>query len=516
MGAARELVTSASGFAEANVKFEDIKKALLSQGLLQASHGELERFIRNEGQELLRLLLQGHLDARGDARAVEPVVGDDGVERTQVRPKTSRDLTTTVGTVKVTRARYEARGVDGRHPTDAELELPPGRYSHELTRLLVQQAAQVSFERAIDFVAQTTGVTVPKRQAEELVRNTAQDFEAFYAGRQEGSPPSDKAFLIMSVDQKGVVVRHEDLLPATQKKAATGRKLETRFTRGEPHARKRMATVAAVYYIEPDVRDAASVIAGLRHIKPAMQTARPRPQNKRVWASLERPLAAVIAEMFDEAQRMDPEHKRPWLVLVDGDKKLETAIRKTARVRGAEVNLVLDAIHALQYLWAAGHKLCDEGTPELEKWVLERFERLLDGKASDVAAGMRRSATKRGLSAQARAPIDTAAKYFLQRKNLMHYDLLLEAGTPIATGVIEGTCRTLINDRLDITGARWSLKGAEAILKLRALIQSADFDAYWAFHTDREHHRNHASRYADEKPPELALRGSKTRLRLVK
>ena len=213
---------------------------------------------------------------------------------------------------------------------------------------------------------------------------------------------------------------------------------------------------------------------------------------------------------------MDPEHKRPWLVLVDGDKKLETAIRKTARVRGAEVNLVLDAIHALQYLWAAGHKLCDEGTPELEKWVLERFERLLDGKASDVAAGMRRSATKRGLSAQARAPIDTAAKYFLQRKNLMHYDLLLEAGTPIATGVIEGTCRTLINDRLDITGARWSLKGAEAILKLRALIQSADFDAYWAFHTDREHHRNHASRYADEKPPELALRGSKTRLRLVK
>lgn len=302
MGAARELVTSASGFAEANVKFEDIKKALLSQGLLQASHGELERFIRNEGQELLRLLLQGHLDARGDARAVEPVVGDDGVERTQVRPKTSRDLTTTVGTVKVTRARYEARGVDGRHPTDAELELPPGLYSHELTRLLVQQAAQVSFERAIDFVAQTTGVTVPKRQAEELVRNTAQDFEAFYAGRQEGSPPSDKAFLIMSVDQKGVVVRHEDLLPATQKKAATGRKLETRFTRGEPHARKRMATVAAVYYIEPDVRDAASVIAGLRHIKPATQTARPRPQNKRVWASLERPLAAVIAEMFDEAQ----------------------------------------------------------------------------------------------------------------------------------------------------------------------------------------------------------------------
>ena len=516
MGAARELVTQAGGFAEANVKFEDIKKALLSQELLQSSHGELERFLGSEGRELLRLLLQGHLDARGAARAVEPVVGDDGVERTQVRPNTSRELTTTVGTVKVTRARYEARGVDGRHPADAGLELPPGRYSHELTRLLAQQAAQVSFEKAIDFVAQTTGVTVPKRQAEELVRRAAQDFEAFYAGRAHGAPPSEKAFLVMSVDQKGVVLRHEDLLPVTQKKAASGRKLETRFTRGEPRARKRMATVAAVYYIEPDVRDAESVIAGLRHIKPSQPSPRPRPQNKRGWASLERPLAAVIAEMFDEAQRMDPERKRPWLVLVDGDKKLETAIRRTARAKGAEVNLVLDAIHALQYLWAAGHKLCDEGSPELEKWVLERFQRLLEGRASDVAAGMRRSATKRGLSDEQRGPIDTAANYFLKRKHLMLYDLCLEAGTPIATGVIEGTCRTLINDRLDITGARWSLRGAEAIIELRALMQSGDFDDYWAFHTEREYHRNHASSYADEKPPAVALRGSKPHLRLVK
>jgi len=516
MGAARELVTQAGGFAEANVKFEDIKKALLSRDLLHASHGELERFLGSEGRELLRLLLQGHLDSRGDARAVEPVVGDDGVERTQVRSKTSRELTTTVGTVTVTRARYEGRGVDGRHPTDAELELPAGLYSHEVTRLLCQQAAQVSFERAIDFVAQTKGVAVPKRQAEQLVRNAAQDFQDFYAARAEAAPPSDKAFLVMSVDQKGVVVRHEDLLPETQKKAASGRKLATRFTRGEPRARKRMATVAAVYYIEPDVRDAESVIAGLRHIKPTEPVARPRPQSKRVWASLERPLAAVIAEMFDEAQRMDPERKRPWLVLVDGDQKLEATIRRTARARGAEVNLVLDAIHALQYLWAAGHRLCDEGTPELETWVLERFQRLLEGRASDVAAGMRRSATKRGLSAQQRAPIDTAANYFLKRKNLMLYDLCLEAGTPIATGVIEGACRTLIKDRLDITGARWSLQGAEAILKLRALMQSGDFDDYWALHTDREYHRNHASKYADEKPPAIALRGAKPVLRLVK
>jgi len=365
MGAARELVTETGRFAKADVKFDEIKRALLSANLLHASHGELERFLGAEGRELLRLLFQGHLDSRGDARAVGPVVGEDGVERINLRKKTSRNLTTTVGKVSVPRARYEAPGVDGLHPADAELQLPPGLYSHEVTRLIAKHAAQISFDqliiKTIDFVAETTGVAVPKRQAEQLVRDSAQDFEDFYAARPDTAPPSTSAFLVMSVDQKGIVVRHQDLLPATQKQAAAGRKLETRFTRGETRARKRMATVAAVYFIEPDIRDAASVIAGLRHITPSEPVTRPRPQNKRVWASLKRPLATVITEMFDEAQRLDPKHERPWLVLVDGDPKLEVNIRREASTRGVEITMVLDAIHALQYLWAAGHKLCAEG-----------------------------------------------------------------------------------------------------------------------------------------------------------
>ena len=516
MGAARELVTQTGWFAEADVKFEDIKKALLSSDLLHASHGELERFVTGEGRELLRSLLQGHLDARSEAVAAGPVVGADGVERAHVRKDTSRELTTTVGSVEVQRPRYEARGVDGLHPTDAELKLPPRRYSHELERLMALQAAEVSFEKAMAFVAEATGVKIPKRQAEELVRAAAQDFDAFYAERDKAAPTSGTDFVVMSVDQKGVVLRHEDLLPATQKKAQAGRKLETRLTRGEPRARKRMATVAAVYAIEPDVRDAASVIAGLRHLKPLSPVQRPRPQHKRVWASLERPMATVISEMFDAAERMDPKHERPWLVLVDGDEKLEVAIRREARARKVEVSIVLDVIHVLQYLWAAGHKLCPEGTPELESWVLERFERILKGRATEVAAGMRRSATKRHLPKHQRDPIDKAANYILKRRALMHYDLCLEAGTPIATGVIEGACRTLINDRLDVTGARWTLAGAEAVLKLRALAQSRDFDDYWAFRIEREYHRHHASLYADESPPDVVLSGHKPHLRLVK
>jgi hypothetical protein len=64
----------------------------------------------------------------------------------------------------------------------------------------------------------------------------------------------------------------------------------------------------------------------------------------------------------------------------------------------------------------------------------------------------------------------------------MHYADALRDGLPIATGVIEGACRYLVKDRMDRTGARWSLTGAEAVLRLRAVRASGDFDAYWQFH----------------------------------
>ena len=62
--------------------------------------------------------------------------------------------------------------------------------------------------------------------------------------------------------------------------------------------------------------------------------------------------------------------------------------------------------------------------------------------------------------------------------------------------MIEGACRHLVKDRMDITGARWGLAGAEAILTLRALISHDDVDQYWTFHLAQEHCRVHASRYA--------------------
>ncbi len=68
---------------------------------------------------------------------------------------------------------------------------------------------------------------------------------------------------------------------------------------------------------------------------------------------------------------------------------------------------------------------------------------------------------------------------------------------PIATGVIEGACRHLICDRMDITGARWRLDRAEAVLKIRALRSSGDFESYWQFHKLQEFQRHHVSKFQE-------------------
>ncbi len=198
---------------------------------------------------------------------------------------------------------------------------------------------------------------------------------------------------------------------------------------------------------------------------------------------------------FQEAQRRDPEHRRQWVVLVDGHQDQLDRIRACIRRYKVDVTLVIDFIHVLEYLWKAAYCFHKDGSEQAEQWVLKRALHILKGKVSDVAAGMRRSATLRELPADKRKAVDKCADYLLKYRDMACYDRCLEKGLPIATGVIEGACRHLIKDRLDITGARWRLAGAEAILKLRALRSSGDFEAYWEFHKAKELERNHIAMY---------------------
>jgi hypothetical protein len=116
---------------------------------------------------------------------------------------------------------------------------------------------------------------------------------------------------------------------------------------------------------------------------------------------------------------------------------------------------------------------------------------------------MRCSATKKKLNGAERKAVDKCADYLLKYQYYLAYDQCLEQGMPIATGVIEGACRSLVKDRMDITGARWGLEGGDGVLQLRALRNSGDLDEYLDFHNNRELHRNHLRLFDDDELTEL-------------
>lgn len=483
-------------------------------------HSDMERELEARGRELMREMMQAWLTLMAPAEAQGPVLDTAGEERTRRRVQT-RHLETIFGEVEVERLGYGAEGKDSLHPLDAHLNLPEELYSFEVRRRVVEEAVRNAFEEARKTLACYTGAQVPKRQLEELVQRAACDFDDFYEWRrQEGQAapePAADSLLVLTADATGVLVHEEDLRPATRQAAQ-----RARAERGgdgtvgqvSRRHRTRRAAVAAVYTVAPYVRTPDDVLRALVHNERG-PSKRPKPEHKRVLASVEKEAWDVLEEAFHDALDRDVDQKLKWVCVVDGDEHQLAVIRKLAKFYGAKLTIVIDLYHVLQYVWKAGHALAGVDPDETEEandqrdrlrvrhWVLDRIGRILEGKASQVAAGMRRSATNRKLSSKRRGPVDTCADYLLKYSPHLRYNQYLAAGMPIASGVIEGACRYLVKDRLALTGARWRLKGAEAVLRLRSLYRSGDFEQYWLFHKAREHERNHRTNFAQGQIPSI-------------
>ncbi|MGH3496722.1 MAG: ISKra4 family transposase [Nocardioidaceae bacterium] len=486
----------AGGFAASRQAVEETLAWLEGPDAAALAHGELEDQLDARGRELLRRMYADHLALRAiNETRRDAVVDSDDVTHRAVEAGHHRPLTTIFGTVTVERLAYRHRGHPNLYPADAALNLPAGRHSHGLRRLAALEASRGSFAEAGQAVCRATGVHVAKRQVEALAAAAAADVEGFYAGRGTPQAASEDDMLVISADGKGIVMRPDALRPATAKAAATAaNKLECRLSKGEKRNRKRLAEVGAVYDLTPQPRSAADVLATKTGDDPPSA---PRATGKWVTASVVDDAATVIAKVFDEATRRDPGHSRRWVALVDGNNHQIDRINKEAAARGVEVTVVVDLIHVLEYLWGAVWCFFAEGDTAAETWVHDRAIAVLEGHARDVAAGIRRRATAEALSKQRRLKADACATYLTNKADYLDYPTALAQGWPVASGVIEGTCRYLVADRMDITGARWSVEGAEAVLKLRAVRANDDFDDYWTFHLAHERRRVHETRYAD-------------------
>jgi hypothetical protein len=260
-----------------------------------------------------------------------------------------------------------------------------------------------------------------------------------------------------------------------------------RLTKGQKANKKRMATVAAVFTRTPWVRTPQQVVESLFRIsRPSPEDAPvpPRPEHKRVWASLLKSKTAVIQEVAEEMERRDPSASKTRVALTDGERALQIRVD-----RKLKVTLILDLMHALEKLWKAAYVFHAEGSLEAELWVLDRTLRILLGDVGQVVKGIRQSITKRGLSGAGGKTLRGVADYLYRNRTRMRYDEYLANGWPIASGPVEGACKNLIKDRMERSGMRWTEQMAEAIVQLRAICLSGDFDHYWQFHIEQDQRR---------------------------
>ena len=472
-----------------------------------------EVLVAGQGRELLRGVLQLCLDTQAAAEVRLPAVtGSDAVVRARAEPGHARAVVTVLGEVTVRRIGYRAgvTGVPALFPRDAALNLPLRGYSWQLQQLAVMFTRSGAYEQAQELIEAATGIRVGKRQLEQITAEAAADAPGFYPAlareqdHQDQGPDQDQDQgpeqeqervmpLVLSADGKGVAMRPDSRRNGSKAPGSRVRTFQKRRGTGEKGC-KRMAETGAVFDIKAVPRTPEQVMAP----SPPGGKDTPRALNRWYTADIAADRASTIRDIFDQAQRRDPGRARPWIALADGDIHQIALFREQAAARGIQVTILIDFIHVLEYLWKAGWCFHQPRDPAIEDWVRAQALDILHGRVTDVTARIRQLAEDHPPAGTEHAKIIRTTLHYLHAKQpYLDYPAALANGWPIATGVIEGACRHLVQDRMGITGARWSTPGAQAILWLRAIRANGDHHTYWNHHITQEHHRNHLRHYHD-------------------
>jgi hypothetical protein len=445
---------------------------------------QMEQHIFTKVMHIGLAAMKGYFAAKGTGDVGETLPLPDGRRARRADALCGRDYFSVFGKFKVPRTVYRAFARPGVMPLDAQADLPERCYSYVLQEWMDHVSIRESFQEAEGTLATLLGVQVSASRYEVVNRAsiTHEGYEQFYDEKPLPSPDEEGAIQVLSFDGKGV--------PVIKREAAD---LKARLGKGEKRQNTKEALVGVSYTVEAHVRSADEVATRLVYPEKTPQPPKTGPQARAIrrLASLEQPKQEVVQEIVRDAMRRDPAHRRPWVVVMDGALSLWAVVASV--LTGVEWVGVLDIIHVLEYLWPVGTALYGEGTERAQTWVYDRLVALLQGRVGRVIGGLKQTRSKRPLTASQRKAVTQAIIYFEHHRAWMQYDVYLAAGYPIGSGVVESTCGHTVKDRMEGSGRRWSITGAESTLLLRSIVTSHDWEAYWESHMHQEHLRLYGS-----------------------
>jgi hypothetical protein len=252
-----------------------------------------------------------------------------------------------------------------------------------------------------------------------------------------------------------------------------------------------MSTVIGVYTIDRHERAASDFLS-----KEEKAQRRPRPCNKVVQATLEGKEIA-FQRLKEEVVKRDPDKKKQGVALVDGEHKLRKLMQKYL----PWFLVIIDIYHVMEYLWKGAHVFHREGSAAAESWMTDKLTKLLFGKVKEVIAECR--GLLKTVSGDRKTQLDRVVTYLENGKNHMRYDIYLQRGYPIGSGVVEGACKNLVKDRMEQCGMRWTIAGAEAVLRMRSIQINGMTRDYWKYHVVQEKQRLYGN-FVEDGAVELA------------
>jgi hypothetical protein len=384
------------------------------------------------------------------------------------------------GKVPIWRPYFYSTEAGGHTPLDAELSLGTDRYSDMVREIVEYLGVYVPYNKAVDIFKRILELGVSTRVQQTFVAEDSQDVLAYYEQKPTPKASNEAEILVVQADGKGV--------PIILEKSSSE---PVRLGKGQKRGRKKEAIVTTVYTISANPRTPEEVVNSFfrqneDHKKSKLSP--PKPQNKHIWATLEGKETALarLAQQVAPRQGAHIQHK---VALADGCEALQEWLKE----KFPDFTLILDFVHANEYLWKVANSLLGEGNDQRTQWVMEQTQLMLSGQTKQIIAAFRTQAQKQSTTKAQAEKLTKTANYFERNLNYMAYNTYLANGWPIASGVIEGACRHFVKDRFELSGMRWDKWGAENLLRLRAVAENGDWDDYHLFRHQQRHQRLYVS-----------------------
>ncbi|MBF0412870.1 MAG: ISKra4 family transposase [Desulfamplus sp.] len=380
------------------------------------------------------------------------------------------------GKISFKRPYFYKQGVGGQIPLDGELSLGKDCYSDFLREILEYLGVYNVYGKGVDILERILGISISTRVLKHTICEDSTDVEAYYEQKLAPLAVDESEILVIQADGKGVPIILEEAAEAN-----------VRLGKGQKHGQKKESIVTAIYSIKPAIRKAKEVVASFFKLPVEAEESKIeyfKPANKQIWATLDGKDTA-LSRLSTQAAKYDGSHIKHRVALCDGCEALQTRIN----THFPNFTLILDFIHASEYLWDVANRLLGEKSAERLDWMAKQTLRILSGETQQLIDEFLEIAKKSTTTALQKEQLKKTAEYFKRNLPFMDYSTYLANGWPIASGVIEGACRHFVKDRCELSGMRWNQDGAENLLRLRAVAENGDWDNYHKYRRQQRHIR---------------------------